>query len=218
MAAVGLSEFMQAIGTLESGNNYNAIGPNTGSRYGRARGRYQIMETIWPGWAKEAGIPGADWKDPKAQDRVARFKMSQYYQQFGSWDLVAVAWFAGPGRAQKAKEQGIESVGGLQDIIGTSVSRYVERTLELMGNPRVESSVTSPHESDVLTPSRQAAEAEARGVEPKGQQAAAPKVSGGEVLAQIMAAISRAAMASGGRVLNTDALFGGFGKEARDGS
>lgn len=130
---MSLEAFMNAIGTLESGNNYGAIGPHTGSRYGRARGRYQIMETIWPAWAREAGIGGADWRDPAAQDRVAKYKMSQYYRQFGSWDLVAVAWFAGPGRAAQAKKQGLTSVGQIRDVLGTSVTGYVAKTMKLMG-------------------------------------------------------------------------------------
>lgn len=131
--APGLQSFMDAIGQFESGNNYGAVGPNTGSRYGRARGRYQIMETIWSGWAREAGIPNADWRDPAAQDRVARHKMTQYYRQFGSWELVAIAWFAGPGRAQKAKDQGISSVAGIKDVLGTSVAKYASSIVSLMG-------------------------------------------------------------------------------------
>lgn len=131
MALDQIDQFMQSLGQLESGNNYNAVGPNTGT-YGRARGRWQIMEKIWPAWAREAGLRGASWADPAAQDQVARYKMSQYYKRYGSWDLVAVAWFAGPGRADQAKKKGIQSVGGISDMLGTSVSSYVQKVVSGM--------------------------------------------------------------------------------------
>lgn len=124
----GLSAFMEAISAVESGHNYDAVGPYTGSTYGRARGRYQIMETIYGAWAREAGYSPDDFS-PAAQDAIARKKMSDYYARYGSWDLVAVAWFAGPGKADKAKRAGISSVGGASDMLGTSVSTYVSKVM-----------------------------------------------------------------------------------------
>lgn len=121
-----LDSFMHSLGALESGNNWDAVGPYTGSTYGRARGRFQIMERIYGGWAREAGVNPNDYS-PAAQERVARHKMTEYYRRFGSWDLVAVAWFAGPGRAEKAAKSGISSVGGIKDMLGTSVSSYVSK-------------------------------------------------------------------------------------------
>jgi hypothetical protein len=132
MALDQLESFMNALGQLESGNNYGAVGPQT-KTYGRARGRFQIMEKIWPAWAREAGIPGASYNDPAAQDRVARHKMTQYYNRYGSWDLVAVAWFAGPARADKAKKSGIASVGKIKDVLGTDVASYVQKVNANMG-------------------------------------------------------------------------------------
>jgi hypothetical protein len=49
----------------------------------------------------------------------------QYYRRFGSWDLVAIAWFAGPGRAQTAMGRGIGAVATLRDGNGFSVGDYV---------------------------------------------------------------------------------------------
>ena len=211
----GLEEFMYAIGKLESGGNYNAVGPNTGSTYGRARGKYQIMETIWPGWAKEAGIPGASWKDPEAQERVARYKMNQYFQRFGRWDLVAVAWFAGPGRAAEAQRKGIESVGGLKDVIGTSVTKYVQTIMKTMGavDPSDLAGQVVPTDSTEAS-ARRALQGEgpqptAGGATPdpheefrQGRQLATDNFG------SIMEAISRAASAQGGKVLDSRALFG----------
>lgn len=130
-----LDSFMHSLGQLESGNNWDAVGPYTGSTYGRARGRWQIMEKIYPAWAREAGVNPGDWS-PAAQERVARYKMSQHYATYGSWDLVAVAWFAGPGAANKAKAKGITSVGGRSDMLGTTVTKYVQKVMGGMGDAK----------------------------------------------------------------------------------
>lgn len=131
MALDQLGSFMDALGQFESGGNYQAQGVQT--KYGRALGKYQIMSDFWPGWAAAAGIPGADWRDPAAQDHVARTRMTQYYNTYGRWDLVAVAWFAGPGRANQAAKSGIASVAGIADVLGTSVATYVQKVMGNMG-------------------------------------------------------------------------------------
>lgn len=92
--AYTVDDFMAQISGVESGGNYNATNPDSG-----ASGRFQIMPANWPVWAEEAGLGRNAPKTPANQDRVARFKMEQYYQQFGSWEAVAVAWYAGPGAA-----------------------------------------------------------------------------------------------------------------------
>lgn len=138
-----IGQFMSALGALESGNNYGAVGPRHPTM-GRALGRWQIMESNWHAWAREAGIAGADWRDPKAQDRVATYKFSQYYRQFGSWPLVAVAWFAGPGRAATAARQGIQAVGQLSDSLGTTVAGYVQKVMSSMGQTSAPSAGGAP--------------------------------------------------------------------------
>lgn len=125
-----IDAFMAAIRQQESGGNYQILGPQT--RYGRPRGAYQILDSNWDAWAAEAGLAGADWHDQQAQDHVARFKFLQYYQQFGSWEAVAVAWFAGPGRADDYVRDP-NSVANLSDVLGTSVARYVQMAMNGMG-------------------------------------------------------------------------------------
>ena len=127
MPANEIELFMASIRALESGNGdpkgkYSAVGVYTG-RMGRALGAYQIMSANWPNWAAQAGLPGADWRDPKAQDAVARYKMMQYYRNYGRWDAVAVAWFAGPGRVRDFLAG--KNLSGTKDALGTSVPRYV---------------------------------------------------------------------------------------------
>lgn len=129
-----LDVFAAAIRRLESGSyegNYGAIGRVT-SDGSRARGAYQIMDKYWDAWAAQAGIPGADWHSKAAQDAVARYKFTQYYRILGSWDLVAVAWYAGLSVARKAKAEGIDSVGNLRDVVGTSVADYAQKIATYM--------------------------------------------------------------------------------------
>lgn len=104
MALDELESFLGGIRTAESGSPqgvYTARNASSG-----AYGAYQIMPAYWESWAAQAGIPGASMSDPAAQDRVARFKLTEYYNRFGSWDLAAVAWRAGPVIAQNILEGG----------------------------------------------------------------------------------------------------------------
>lgn len=85
-----IETFMQAIGDIESGGDYNT--PANG--YG-ARGKYQILEENWPGWCIEAGLPpDAAWT-PENQEIVAKHKMETYYKMYGNWRDVAISWNAG---------------------------------------------------------------------------------------------------------------------------
>ncbi|MFN2344786.1 MAG: lytic transglycosylase domain-containing protein, partial [Dermatophilaceae bacterium] len=132
-----LGTFMSAIRRLESGSfggDYSARGPvvSEGSYAGeRAMGAYQIMPGNWAPWAREAGIAGADWRDPAAQDRVAAHKFQEYYGQFGSWEAAAVAWFAGPSRARRFAEG--QDLSGISDDVGTDVPSYVKQIQQYMG-------------------------------------------------------------------------------------
>jgi cell wall-associated NlpC family hydrolase len=122
MSASQIDLFMAAIRALESGGgnprgNYSARNSRSG-----AYGAYQIMPQNWPSWAREAGVPGADPRDPRMQDIVARHKMLQYYRQYGRWDHVAGAWFAGPGGLRRhLRGGGDPSDGNLR------VSQYMNR-------------------------------------------------------------------------------------------
>lgn len=239
----GLEAFMQSLGQLESGNNYNAKGPKHHT-YGTATGRFQIMSKIYGGWAREAGVDPNDWS-PAAQDRVARYKMTQYYNRYGSWDLVAVAWFAGPARADKAKKSGINSVGGIKDSLGTSVSKYVDKVRKGMATGTGQAPTGSADSMERQTEQRSMMRME-RGVlaNPGNPRAAIPGNArdswgvGGrkstiapieaapgselteaqqrtrddqmsqESMGGILAAVSEAAMAKGGKVLDLKAFLG----------
>lgn len=88
-------------------------------------GAYGILDINWKKWAKEAGLEGADWHDPVAQDTVARFKVQQYFNRFNSWDAVSVAWFAGPNKAKELVNNGTINFDEA-DVNGQSIKDYVD--------------------------------------------------------------------------------------------
>lgn len=97
-----ITVFMSAIKMQESTNNYYVY-----SYDGYGYGAYQISFTNWNAWVEETGLQSDyDWSphenmqpawSPERQDAVARFKMMQYYQQYGNWRSVAEAWHGGSG-------------------------------------------------------------------------------------------------------------------------
>lgn len=127
-----IETFMAAIRRIESNSfegNYTAPGPlitkESSPYYGqRAYGAYQIMPGNWPYWAAEAGLGGAPITSKAAQDHVARYMFTKYYEKYGDWQLVAIAWFGGGTRADQAVEAGVHSVAGIADVTGYTVGEY----------------------------------------------------------------------------------------------
>lgn len=216
MAIDQLDRFMWAIGQQESGGNYDAVGPYTGSTYGRAQGKYQIMETIYPAWAREAGVDPNDMS-PAAQDRVASYKMRQYYQRYGSWDLVAIAWFAGPGRADTAAREGIDAVGGISDVLGTDVRTYVDTMLggmdrapgsaREMGGGRTEGTGPTSPMAGSTSPNGMMTTGGLPQNDPNVRRKRESELNQNTVAA-IMQTISQAASQGGGQILDKQAMFG----------
>ena len=83
---------MLAISGQESGGNYDSVNADSG-----ASGAFQIMPENWPSWAENAGIGADAPMTQENQNIVARHKMLEYYNQFGNWRDVAIAWYGGPG-------------------------------------------------------------------------------------------------------------------------
>jgi murein DD-endopeptidase MepM/ murein hydrolase activator NlpD len=124
--AFGLAEFMASIRRLESGSyegDYGAIGRRV--KGDNARGAYQIMSKNWSSWSAAAGIPGADWRNRSAQDKVAAHMMGQLYEQFRDWDLVAVAWYAGGSNARTLQRRGW--TGSSSSIRNKHIRGYVNK-------------------------------------------------------------------------------------------
>ena len=77
-APPGLSRFMDAIGQVESGGSYTAKNPTSG-----AYGKYQIMPSNWPAWAKQYLGSSTAKQTPANQEKVAAGKMTSLYGWLG---------------------------------------------------------------------------------------------------------------------------------------
>jgi hypothetical protein len=118
----GIDAFMAAIGGQESGGDYSAS-----NNYGVGHyGKYQISNTNWAPWATRAGLGPNAPRTPENQEIVARRIMLDYYQQFGNWRDVAVAWYAGPGRVARVRNSQSNQAGG------PSISDYADSVMDRM--------------------------------------------------------------------------------------
>lgn len=115
-----LDEFMARISGVESGGNPDVVNKDSG-----AHGIFQIMPANWPSWSKEAGLGANAPKTAENQRKVARFKMQQYHDQFGSWEAVAVAWYAGPGAAAEYAKNPNQARFTVKQGEYPSISEYV---------------------------------------------------------------------------------------------
>ena len=89
-APPGLSRFMHAVGRVESGGRYDARNSFSG-----AYGKYQILPSNWPSWARMYLGDENARPTPKNQERVAAGKMSGLHAWLGSWRQVAYWWLTG---------------------------------------------------------------------------------------------------------------------------
>ena len=89
----GLSKFMYAIGRIESGGNYTARNSSSG-----AYGKYQILPSNWPAWARRYLGTSTARQTPSNQEKVAAGKMTSLYGWLGSWKRVAYWWLTGSSR------------------------------------------------------------------------------------------------------------------------
>lgn len=124
-----LDAFIGAIGQKESGNNYKAVNKHSG-----AMGKYQIMPAningTGRGWDYE--VLGRDittsqfMSSPELQDQIARAKLTEYYNKYGAAG-AAIAWYAGPGAANKYKNTGY--VSGAAQGAYPSIAKYMQAIL-----------------------------------------------------------------------------------------
>lgn len=123
-------KFFDAVAGQESGGNYNAENARTG-----AFGKYQIMPSNWPAWAEEAGIGADAPQTPENQEIVTKYKLGQYYDQFGARGAL-VAWYAGPGTAEQYIANPTSEAWNKKQGNGDepSINEYVEQSLGRMGD------------------------------------------------------------------------------------
>jgi hypothetical protein len=126
-----LGWFMAAIRQFESGGNYQAQSFSDNDGLGYAWGAYQFIDGTWNGYG---GYSSARYAPPEVQDQHAAELMTAYFNRFGTWEMVAAAWFAGPDAAESWQQYGTNPSDG-----GNTVSQYVSNILSLFGQvPPVE--------------------------------------------------------------------------------
>jgi LysM repeat protein len=129
----------ESIANIESGGNYQAVGPETGK--GKAYGKYQVMDFNIPSWTREALgqqlTPEQFLASPEAQETVFNFKFQQFADQYGGYNNAAKVWFGGPG--------GLTNPGA-QDILGTTTQKYSDRFSSTFGKeqPQQFNAVSTP--------------------------------------------------------------------------
>ena len=122
----------EAIRSIESSNNYRALGPTiddpNSMYYGdRAYGAYQVMgKNIGP-WTREVlgkeMTPEEFLADRAAQDKVFQAKFGQSFYKHGNLEDAASTWFTG---------QPLSRGAGRSDTLGTTGSEYVDRFLKAL--------------------------------------------------------------------------------------
>ena len=94
----GINRFLFALGQVESGGNYTARNPSSG-----AYGKYQILPSNWPVWARlYVGSSSAAWT-PVNQEKVARGKVTALWNWLDTWPNVAHWWLTGSGNTNRAE-------------------------------------------------------------------------------------------------------------------
>jgi hypothetical protein len=113
-APPGLEPFLYALGQVESGGSYTARNEISG-----AYGKYQILPSNWPGWARLYVGSSTAPQTPTNQEKVAHGKVTALYAWVDSWPVVAHWWLTGSSERNAA--------------YWSSYSRtYVEKVIDLM--------------------------------------------------------------------------------------
>jgi len=126
------SAFINAISGQESGGSYGVVNRDSG-----ALGKYQVMPSNIAGsggWDKEAlgyNISTSQYlASPELQEQLAGYKLKQYYDKYGAAG-AAVAWYAGPGAADKYVRSGHISTSSEGNY--PTQYAYVQSVLRRMG-------------------------------------------------------------------------------------
>jgi len=101
----------------DAGGGYDKVNKTTG-----AYGRYQFLPEYWDWYATQAGYPGADIKDPEAQEAVALYHVTDLLNRYDDPRDVAAIWYMGEqGFLNSTPESRAASQNG-----GPSVNDYVD--------------------------------------------------------------------------------------------
>lgn len=137
--AGGMETYRNAIANIESGGRYDLVGPPANASGDRAYGKYQVMGSNVGPWTEQ--VLGQRMTSeqflasPQAQDAVFDAIFGGYVQRYGP-DGAATAWFAGPGA--------VGGSGNTSDVLGTTVSSYVQQFNSGLSQPGGQSGGRTP--------------------------------------------------------------------------
>jgi hypothetical protein len=123
-----LEALLRGIGSTESGNNYNAIGPRTKSGH-RAYGFSQVLDTNIAPWTKQFYgqelTPEQYLNTPLAQDKVTQGKLGELLQKHGTPQDAASVWFSG-----RPLNRSVNASDGF-----LKTPEYIQRVMQAGGMP-----------------------------------------------------------------------------------
>ena len=123
-----LQAFRLAIALTEGGGKVDYTQGNSSTG---AYGAYQFVPKWWDWYrSKVPGMQDANIEDPRAQDAVASWHFNNNFNDFGSWELAAIAHFAGRDDALRAKNGQMEAVLKMKDSTGVTVEEYINKTMQ----------------------------------------------------------------------------------------
>jgi len=123
-----LQAFRLAIALTEGGGKVDYTQGNSSTG---AYGAYQFVPKWWDWYrSKVPGMQDANIEDPRAQDAVASWHFNNNFNDFGSWELAAIAHFAGRDDALIAKNGQMEAVLKMKDSTGVTVEEYINKTMQ----------------------------------------------------------------------------------------
>lgn len=128
--AANIDTYGRATKAMESGGNYQSVGPTVTRKDGsqdHAYGAYGVMGSNIPQWTQEVlGQPMTPQQflaSPQAQDAVYRAKFGQLVNKYGPVG-AAKAWFAGEGGMNNPNAK---------DVLGTTVASYGDKFARMAG-------------------------------------------------------------------------------------
>lgn len=157
-----------AIGTIESSNNYHAVGPVTKRSDGsvdRPYGKYQVMGANIPQWTQAAlgkpMTPEQFLASPEAQDAVFNHQFGSYIKKTGNTMDAASMWFTGRPAGKVPK--------GVSDVLGTTNPQYLAKFAAASGNAPAGGVVpTADDTTGSISPAPVADEQPSGGLSPAG--------------------------------------------------
>ena len=110
--------------SVESTNNYQAVGSKPDKHGDYAYGKYQVMGANIPSWTKavtgHAMTPQQFLANPQVQDAVFRKYYGGYYNKYGSYQAADSMWFTGKPPSPATM--------GLHDALGTTNAAYIRKS------------------------------------------------------------------------------------------